>query len=130
MPIHVTRPDGLPPVNGYSHVVIATGRLVHVSGQVPALPDGTVVDPSDVSAQTRQVFHNLEIALRAAGGTWSDVVKMNYYLTDLADLPAVRAVRDRILDPAALPASSLVRVAGLVHPAFRIEIDAVAVVEG
>lgn len=54
---------------------------------------------------------------------------MGYFLTDLADLPVVRGVRDRYLDPDRLPASSLVQVAGLVHPDFRVEIDAVAVVE-
>lgn len=125
----IGQPDGLPPTNGYSHAVVATGRLVHVSGQVPARPDGTVVDSLDVTAQAEQVFHNLGIALEAAGATWADVVKMSYFLTDLADLPDVRAVRDRFLHPAHLPASSLVQVAGLVHPDFRVEIDAVAVVE-
>ncbi|GAA2373433.1 RidA family protein [Dactylosporangium salmoneum] len=50
------------------------------------------------------------------------------FLTDLADLPVFRAVRDEFIDPAAPPASSLVQVSGLVHPAFRVEIDALAVV--
>ncbi|MBU2694022.1 RidA family protein [Pimelobacter sp. 30-1] len=128
---HLVRPEGLPPSNGYSHVTVAgPGRVVHVSGQVPARTDGTVVDPADVTAQAEQVFEHLQTALAAAGAGWGDVVKMGYFLTDLADLPAVRAVRDRYLDPDRLPASSLVQVAGLVHPDFRVEIDAVAVVEG
>ncbi|MFJ9312915.1 RidA family protein [Pimelobacter simplex] len=127
---HLARPAGLPPSNGYSHVTVAgPGRLVHVSGQVPARADGTVVDPTDVAAQTEQVFEHLQTALAAAGAGWGDVVKMGYFLTDLADLPVVRGVRDRYLDPDRLPASSLVQVAGLVHPDFRVEIDAVAVVE-
>jgi enamine deaminase RidA (YjgF/YER057c/UK114 family) len=63
------------------------------------------------------------------GASWGHVVKMNYYLRDIADLGAVRTVRDRFLDPARLPASSLVQVAGLVHPDFLIEIDAVAVID-
>lgn len=125
---HLTRPDRMPPVNGYSHVTLATGTVVHVSGQVPVRPDGSVVE-GDVAAQTEQVFLNLETALRAAGATWSDVVKMSYFLVDIADLPQVRGVRDRFLDPDGLPASSLVQVAGLVNPAFRVEIDAVAVVQ-
>lgn len=127
---HLERPDGLPPSNGYSHVTVAgPGRIVHVSGQVPARSDGSVVDPTDVAAQAAQVFDNLQIALAAAGAGWGDVVKLGYFLIDLADLPVVREVRDRYLDPAHLPASSLVQVAGLVHPDFRVEIDAVAVLD-
>jgi reactive intermediate/imine deaminase len=129
MPRHIPRPDGLPPGNGYSHVTIAAGPTVYVSGQVPVTADGVLVGAGDATAQAEQVFTNLDAALRAAHRGWSDVVKLTFYLTDLADLPAVRAVRDRYLDPDRLPASSLVKVAGLVHPDFRIEIDAVASIE-
>lgn len=128
MPSFIQRPTGLPPVNGFSHVTIAAGTVVHISGQVPARSDGSVVDPDDVQAQCEQVFRNIEIALGAAGASWSHVVKMTYFLTDITDLADVRAVRDRHLDPAQLPASSLIQVAALVNPDFKIEIDAVAVV--
>jgi enamine deaminase RidA (YjgF/YER057c/UK114 family) len=57
----------------------------------------------------------------------ADVVKLTIFLTDLADLPVLRRVRDEQIDPARPPASSLVRVAGLVHPAFRVEVEALAV---
>lgn len=68
---HLARPAGLPPSNGYSHVTVAgPGRLVHVSGQVPARADGTVVDPTDVAAQAEQVFEHLQTALAAAGAGW------------------------------------------------------------
>ncbi|PWI41659.1 RidA family protein [Streptomyces sp. ICBB 8177] len=124
---HVTRPDGMPPVNGYSHVVAAAGTLVAVSGQVPMDADGHVVGEDDAAAQVRQVFANLRTALAAAEASLADVIKLTVFLTDLADLPAFRAVRDEFLDPERLPACSLVRVAALVHPAFRVEIDALAV---
>lgn len=126
MPVFIERPDGLPPVNGYSHVAIATGTMIFISGQVPLGPDGTLAG-EDVSAQAEQVFRNLQGALQAAGVSWAQVVKLTYYLTDIADLPAVRAVRDRYLRATQLPASSLVQVAALVNPAFRLEIDAIAV---
>jgi enamine deaminase RidA (YjgF/YER057c/UK114 family) len=125
---HHVRPDGLPPVNGYSHVTVASGLIVHISGQVPVRPDGTPVD-GGAEAQTEQVFWNLQTALEAVGASWARVVKLNYYLRDIGDLDEVRTVRDRFLDPAHLPASSLVQVAGLVHPGFRIEIDAVAALD-
>lgn len=125
---HYTRPEGMPPVNGYSHAVAAAGMVVAVSGQVPVDAEGRLVGEDDAAAQVRQVFRNLQAALGAAGAGLEHVVKLTVFLTDLADLPAFREARDEFLDPQRLPASSLVRVAGLVHPAFRAEIDALAVV--
>ncbi len=120
---HHPCPAGMPPTTGYSHVTVASGVLVHISGQVPVRPDGTPVLGS-ASAQGEQVFQNLSAALKAVGASWSQVVKMNFYLRDMADLEHVRAVRDRYVDPDHLPASSLVQVAGLVNPDFRLEVDA------
>jgi reactive intermediate/imine deaminase len=120
------RPDGLPPTNGYSHVVSFTGRMIIVSGQVPLDGDGRLVGPDDPRAQTRQVFRNLEAALAAAGASLGDVVKLTVFLTNMSDLAEFRAVRDEFVDPERPPASSLVQVSGLVHPAFRIEIEATA----
>jgi enamine deaminase RidA (YjgF/YER057c/UK114 family) len=100
------RPNGLPPVNGYSHVVSATGTVVHMSGQVPAGEDGTIVDASDIKAQCEQMFANLATALAVVGAAWRDVVKTTYFLLDMDDLPVVRAVRDRHLDPDAMVRST------------------------
>jgi len=128
---HFPQPDGLPPANGYSHAVAFTGRLVVISGQVPAGPDGQVVGAGDPAAQVRQVFTNLATALAAASATLAQVVKLTVFLTDLADLAAFRAVRDEFLAGGGPPpASSLVQVAGLVNPAFRVEIEALAVLPG
>ena len=73
---HYVRPDGLPPVSGYSHVVAFTGRMVAVSGQVPADRDGRLVGQGNPGAQVRQVFENLTVALAAAGATMERVVKL------------------------------------------------------
>ncbi|AGL16556.1 putative endoribonuclease L-PSP [Actinoplanes sp. N902-109] len=97
-----------------------------VSGQVPVDADGAVVGIDDPERQMRQVFHNLGVALAAAGSGFDRLLRITVYLTDLADLAVFRQVRDEHLDPAELPASSLVQVAGLVNPAFRVEIDALA----
>ncbi|MFC7218582.1 RidA family protein [Streptomyces polyrhachis] len=123
---HFVRPEGTPPVNGYSHAVRFTGPMVAVSGQIPADAQGQVVGEGDAEAQIRQVFVNLATALAAAGAAMEHVVKLTVYLTDLADLETFRRVRDEFLDPARPPACSLVKVAGLVHPAFRVEVDALA----
>jgi reactive intermediate/imine deaminase len=125
---HYVRPDGMPPVNGYSHAVAFTGRLVVVSGQVPVDADGRLVGQDDPEAQVRQVFRNLERALAAAGATMDQVVKLTVFLTDMADLAAFRKVRDEYIQGDRPPASSLVRVSGLVSPDFRIEIEALAAI--
>ena len=78
-------------------------------------------------AQMRQVFQNLSVALAAAGAGMAQVVKLTVYLTDLADLPVFRQVRDEYVSADHPPASSLVQVAGLVHPEARVEIEALAV---
>jgi reactive intermediate/imine deaminase len=126
---HHVRPDGLPPPNGYSHAVSFTGTMVAISGQVPLDADGRLVGPDDPRAQTRQVFVNLVAALDAAGASLAHVVKLTVFLTNMSDLADFRAVRDEFVDPQRPPASSLVQVSGLVHPAFRIEIEALAAVE-
>ncbi|MFB6714902.1 MULTISPECIES: RidA family protein [unclassified Streptomyces] len=127
---HHVRPEGAPPTNGYSHAVTFSGTVVAVSGQVPVDRDGNLVGAEDAEAQVRQVYANLSTALAAAGCGLRDVVKLTVYLTDLADLPAFRRVRDEHQDAGRPPACSLVGVAGLVHPGFRVEIDALAVVPG
>ncbi|MDT8912472.1 RidA family protein [Amycolatopsis sp. PS_44_ISF1] len=122
---YLARPEGLPPVNGYSHVVVFDGPMVAVSGQVPVSGTGVYAGDEAVE-QVRQVFDNLAAALAAGGSGLDRVVKLTVYLTDLADLGSFREVRDRYLDPARLPACSLVQVGALVDPRFRVEIDALA----
>jgi reactive intermediate/imine deaminase len=118
----------MPPVNGYSHAVDFTGRMVMISGQVPLDEQGRLVGQGNSEAQISQVFRNLTTALAAAGATMDQVVKLTVYLTDLADLDAFRRVRDEYISPDKPPASSLVQVSGLVHPGFRVEIEALAAI--
>ncbi|GAA0612129.1 RidA family protein [Kribbella sandramycini] len=123
------RPDGVAPGNGYSHVVTGAGQWVAIAGQVALDADGVLVGAGDAEAQTRQVFANLDAALKAAGATWSDVVKLNYYMTDLGALPAIRLVRDEYVDTANPPASTAVQVVGLFRPDAIVEIEAYAVID-
>jgi enamine deaminase RidA (YjgF/YER057c/UK114 family) len=120
-------PDALAAPAGYSHVVsIPAGRLVWTAGQVPFDIDRTIVAVGDWEGQTRRVFENLGLALRAAGADWVDVVKLTLFVVDVSAIETIRAVRDEFVDTARPPTSSLVRVAGLVHPDVLIEVEAVA----
>ncbi|WCB91452.1 Putative reactive intermediate deaminase TdcF [Baekduia alba] len=118
-------PAGLPTPAGYSHVVgLPPGRLVWTSGQVAL--DATGAAPEGWEAQTRLVFENVGGALAAAGATFADVVKLSFFVTGVAELATVRAVRDEFVDTANPPTSSLVQVAGLIRPDLLVEVEAVA----
>ncbi len=125
---HIPVPDGVAAATGYSHVVSGTGRLVAVSGQIALDHYGNLVGPDDASAQALQVFANLHRCLTAAGATFADVIKLTYFVTDIAHLPAVRKARDQYVDVENPPASSAVQVAALVRPDLLLEVEAFAVV--
>jgi enamine deaminase RidA (YjgF/YER057c/UK114 family) len=121
-------PDGVAPGNGYSHVVTGPGRWVAIAGQVAFDAEGNLVGEGDPAAQAQQVFANLERCLAAAGATFADVVKLNFFVTDVAFLPAVRVARDAYIDTANPPASTAVQVVALFRPDVLIEVEAYAVV--
>jgi reactive intermediate/imine deaminase len=122
-------PPELTKPTGYTHVVEVTGpaKTIYISGQIAYDKDGKVVGAGDMKAQAEQVFKNLQAALGAAGAKFSDVVKMNSYITDMSKAQAVRDVRTRYFGDA-VPASTFVEVKGLVRPELMLEIEVVAVV--
>lgn len=121
-------PPGLSTPAGYTHVVAAHGgRTIYVSGQVALNAKGQVVGKGDITAQTKQVFANLAVALAAAGATFNDVVKANYYMLDATQVQVVRDIRSEHFRME-LPASTLVQVPRLANPDFLIEIEVIAVV--
>lgn len=125
---HISAPEGVAPASAYTHVVMGSGRFVAISGQLALDEDGEPVGEGDAAAQARQVFENLRRCLASAGATFDDVVKLTYFVTDMAHMPAVRSARDAFLDPERLPAASAVQVVSLVRPEFLMEIEAFAVV--
>src|SRR4051795_4479724 len=106
-----SNPPTLTKPTGYTHIVEVTGpaKTIYISGQIAYDKDGKVVGEGDMKAQAEQVFKNLEAALTAAGAKFTDVVKMNTYVTDMDKAPAVREVRARYFG-ATTPASTLVQV--------------------
>ena len=121
-----SNPPTLSKPTGYTHVVEVTGpvKTVYISRQIALDRDGNVVGQGDMKAQAEQVFKNLQAALDAAGATFSDVVKMNTYITDMEQAPAVREVRARYFGDTT-PASTLVQVVQLASPEYKIEISRV-----
>lgn len=126
-------PAGLPAPMGFSQLVeIAVGgRLILLSGQAALDAAGSLIGAGDFRAQVTQTFKNLEMALAAAGASFSDVVKLNYYCVEsvpASEISVVREVRNQFLNVRMPPTSTLVFVSRLVHPEWLIEIEAMAVV--
>lgn len=110
-------------IGPYSHAVWA-GDLLYLSGQTPLDPATGLLVEGDVGAQTTQCFRNLFSVLAAAGLAPADVVKVNVYLTDMADFAAMNAAYAAQFEPP-YPARTTVAVAGLPRGA-RIEIEMIA----
>ncbi|MEU7885541.1 RidA family protein [Microbispora bryophytorum] len=125
---HISAPEGVFPSDGYTHVVTGPGRLVAVAGQMPFDPKGELVGEGDPAAQARQIFENMSRCLSAAGATFGDVIRLNYYVTDIAHVPAILSVRDEFVDLTRPPASTVVQVVALFRPELLMEIDALAIV--
>jgi len=126
-----TNPPTLSKPTGYTHIVEVTGpvKTIYIAGQVALDKDGNLVGAGDMKAQAEQVFRNLEAALAAAGAKFTDVVKMNTYVTDMDKAAAVREVRSRYFGEAT-PASTLVQVVRLARPELMLEIEVIAAVAG
>jgi enamine deaminase RidA (YjgF/YER057c/UK114 family) len=126
---HYQAPEGMAPGTGYSHAVVASGKIVAIAGQVAMDEHGELVGESDAGVQAEQVFANLGRALTAAGATFANVIKFSVFVTDISILPTVRQVRDRFVDTGNPPASTAVQVAALFRPGYILEIEALAVIE-
>jgi len=126
--IQLINPPSLPTVPGYSQVVtVSGGDLVFIAGQVSLDASGALVGAGDFAAQAAQTFRNVIAALEAAGASATNVIKLTTFVTDMSQLATFRTVRDQFLDPARLPASTLVQVSRLFRQEFLIEVEAIAV---
>jgi enamine deaminase RidA (YjgF/YER057c/UK114 family) len=114
------------PVVGFSRAV-RVGDQVHVSGTAPIWPDGSC-DP-DPQVQAARCFEIALAALAEAGAGPQDVVRTRMYIVDPADWEAVGRAHGAVF-AAVRPASTMVVVAALLDPRWRVEIEAEAVVAG
>ena len=124
----INPPDlATPPSDLYNHVV-KVGNTVYIAGQVSRDLDGNTAYAGDVEGQVRQVWANLEKAVRAAGGSLPDIVKTTTYVVGAENLGKVRSARLALLPPDGRPTSTTLVVAGLADPDLLVEVEAIAVV--
>ena len=114
------------PVIGFSRAVRSGDRVV-VSGTGPVWPDGSC--PDDAGAQARRCIEIIALALEEAGGSLVDVVRTRMYLTSVDDAGPVGDVHGEVFRDVR-PAATMVVVAGLLDPRWRVEIEAEADVSG
>ena len=118
----ITAPGAPPAIGPYSHAV-ESGGFLFLSGQVPLRPDGSGMVKGTIEEETRQVFANIQVVLKACGVSLDDVVKAVVFLDDLNNFNAFNKVyREYFAENP--PARSCVQVARLPGDA-KVEIEVV-----
>ncbi len=126
-----TNPDELWPGLGFPfhHAVVEPeGRRVHVSGQVAWDIERNVVGIADPAKQTEYAIANIELILKSLGGELKDVVSVNVFYVNQKDYSEICRAREQAFTVEHGPASTAVRVAGLVQDELLVEISAIAVI--
>ncbi|NXY97833.1 RidA family protein [Streptomyces sp. BR123] len=135
MTITLIDPDGLPHVDAYRQVAVASGsRLVFIAGQVAWDGGGATVGEGDLAAQVEQCYLNVGTALAGAGGSFDDVAKLTVYVVDWTPdkmprlLDGIARATAR-LGVTSAPPATLLGVAALHTPEHLVEVEATAVLE-
>jgi enamine deaminase RidA (YjgF/YER057c/UK114 family) len=105
-------------------------RTIYCSGQTSMDANGNPIHPGDIRAQLSRALDNLEAVLQESGCGLSDVVRLNYYTTDIDGFFAAQDVLvPRLSEAGCRPASTLLGVSRLALPPLLVELEATAVVE-
>ncbi len=120
--------DQAPQAIGTYSQAVKVGTTVYLSGQIPLVPETMAMVEGDIEARIRRVFDNLSAVARAAGGSLADVVKLNIFLTDLANFTTVNTVMAEYFTQP-YPARAAIGVASLPRDA-GVEMDAVMELDG
>jgi enamine deaminase RidA (YjgF/YER057c/UK114 family) len=135
MSITLVNPSGLPKIDVYKQVSIASGtRIVFIAGQVAWDSEGITIGEGDLAAQVEQCYLNIGIAMAELGGSFEDVGKLSFYVVDWTPdkMPALldgisRAALKLGMTP--VPPTTLLGVAALDVPEHLVEIEATAILE-
>lgn len=125
MPRSIISTDKAPQAIGTYSQAVKIDQTVYLSGQISLFPETMELVEGDMRAQITQVFNNLTAVAEAAGGSLSDIAKLNIYLTDLAHFPLVNEIMSEFFSQP-YPARAAVGVAEL-PKASQVEMDAVLV---
>ena len=120
----------IPPLSPFEEEIgftraIRVGDRILCSGVTAVLPDGSV--PADAGAQADRCFTQIISYIEQLGGQAEHVVRVRMFVTDMADADAVSAAFARALK-CARPTGTLVAVAALYRPEWKVEIEAEAMI--
>tara|TARA_R110000868_G_scaffold380784_1_gene646924 strand:+ start:94882 stop:95262 length:381 start_codon:yes stop_codon:yes gene_type:complete len=114
-----------PPAIGTYSQAVKVNDTVYLSGQIAMHPETGDLVSDDFKAQAEQMFQNLKAVCQAAGGDLADIVKLNLYLTDLANFAIINEVMGQHFE-APYPARAAIQVSALPKGA-KVEVDGVMV---
>ena len=123
----IIKTDGAPGALGTYSQAVQAGDTLYISGQVPLDPVTMETDMATFEIAARRVFNNLKAVAEAAGGSLNDAVKLNIYMTDLANFATVNTVMAEFFDEP-YPARAAVGVASLPKD-VPVEIEAILVLD-
>lgn len=132
--ITIYNPEGLAkPLGQYSHVTrVKASEYLFIAGQLAADKNGQVVGADDFDAQCRQVFANIEVALKSAGAGWGNVVQFYTFMVHSQDIPKFMAFRLRefpkMFSNGVYPPNTLLMIDRLVQEPFLVEVQTVAAI--
>ncbi|TLQ42389.1 RidA family protein [Streptomyces marianii] len=135
MAVSLVNPGGLPEIDAYRQVSVASGsRLVFVAGQVAWDADGVTVGEGDLAAQVEQCYLNVGTALAGVGASFDDVAKLTVFVVDWTPekMPLLMEGIARAaakLEVTPVPPATLLGVAALDVPEHLVEIEATAMLD-
>jgi enamine deaminase RidA (YjgF/YER057c/UK114 family) len=133
--VTLVNPSGLPEVDVYRQVSVATGsKLIHVAGQVAWDADGKTIGEGDLTAQVEQCYLNVATALAGVGASFADVVKLTVHVVDwtpnqMPELLDGIARASAKLGTTPMAPVSLFGIAALDVPEHLVEVEATAVID-
>ncbi len=123
----IIQTDDAPQAIGTYSQAVKIDNTVYISGQIPLDPASMEVVAGGIEAEITRVFDNLQAVAQASGGSLADVVKLNIFLTDLANFPTVNEIMAQYFQQP-YPARAAIGVAAL-PKGVGVEMDAVLVID-
>lgn len=132
--INIYNPTDLgEPMGQYSHVTrVKANEFLFIAGMLAGDKAGNTIGAGDFDAQARQIFGNIEKALKSAGASWANVVQFTTYLVHSQDIPNFMAFRLRefpkMFPNGKYPPNTMLMVDRLVKEPFLLEVQTVAAI--
>ncbi len=116
----------------FSQVAVVSGNIktIYIGGQNAVSTSGEIIGKSDIATQAKQTLNNVQVALKAAGANFSDIIKWTVYIVSgQSPQPAFQVFQEVLGRKTEPPLVTVLFVAGLANPDFLLEVEAIAVIK-